>query len=110
MKDWHLCLGSGCARDNDFEEFNCADPIETADPMDQFSLGPGLPGCELGPYCEETGMYELPCEPVIPYEGSAEVIIDYSGVDPTGLIPSPHDHGVPVYEVNVPEYSLPYVD
>lgn len=110
MKDWHLCLGSGCARDSNFEEFNCADHIDVADPLDELSLGPGLPGCELDEYCEETGFYGKCKEEPTVYEGSAEVVIDYSGVNATGLIPSPHDHGVPVYEVEVPEYALPYVD
>jgi hypothetical protein len=69
MKDWHLCLGSGCARDDNFEEFNCADPIETADPEDELSLGPGLPGCELPEYCDD-GLYP-PCEEPEVWEGSA---------------------------------------
>jgi len=47
MKDWHLCIGDDCARDEDFEEYNCAEPIETADSEDPLSLGAGNPGCEI---------------------------------------------------------------
>jgi hypothetical protein len=71
MKDWHLCLGSNCAREDGFEDLNCADPIETADPNDELSLGPGLPGCELPTYCD-AGFYP-PCEDVVEWEGSAEI-------------------------------------
>ena len=27
LKDWHLCLGNECYKENNFEEFNCAEPI-----------------------------------------------------------------------------------
>jgi len=71
MKDWHLCLGSGCARDDEFEDFNCADPIETADASDPLSLGPGLPGCELPDYCAN-GLYPPFCDDNgTTWEGSA---------------------------------------
>jgi hypothetical protein len=85
MKDWHLCLGSNCAREDGFEDLNCADPIETADPNDELSLGPGLPGCDLPTYCDD-GFYP-PCEDVVEWEGSAEITIDYDSIDPTGVIP-----------------------
>lgn len=114
MKDWHLCLGSGCFIDDDFEELNCAVPIEDvdADVFDEASLGPGLPGCELDPYCPD-GLYmdEYDCEDVpVAEEYSAKVVIDYTELDPTDLIPSYPDNGVPVYEAEVPESELIYVD
>jgi len=40
IKDLHLCLGAGCAREDNFEELNCAEMIEYADPSDPLSLGP----------------------------------------------------------------------
>jgi len=58
IKDLHLCLGTGCARDESFEELNCADQIEYADPEDPLSLGPDQPGCETDG-CEN-GLYP-PC-------------------------------------------------
>jgi len=113
MKDWHLCLGSGCARDDDFEEFNCADPIEIADKTAEESLGPALPGCELPEYCS-TGLYP-PCtcedgeDCPEPEEYSAEVEITWPDVDETGLIDQPHTQYTPTYEVEVEESLLPYV-
>jgi len=85
LKDWHLCLGSSCAKEDGFEDLNCADPIETADPNDELSLGPGLPGCELPEYCDD-GFYP-PCDVTPAWEGSAEVEINMPEVDPTDLIP-----------------------
>lgn len=110
MKDWHVCYGETCARDDDFEDFNCADPIETADPDDELSLGPGLPGCELPDLCD-TGMYP-PCDEEEPeeYEGSAEVIIDWPELDPSDLIPQDPGANTPSAVVEVDEALLPYVD
>jgi hypothetical protein len=86
MKDWHLCIGEGCAREGDFEELNCADAIDVADPEDPESLGEGQPGCILPPYCDD-GMYE-PCgEPEPEYEGSVEVEIEWPEIDSSDLIP-----------------------
>jgi hypothetical protein len=62
IKDLHLCLGAGCAREDNFEEFNCAAEIEYADPSDPLSLGPDMPGCEAEG-CEN-GMYP-PCVPLV---------------------------------------------
>jgi hypothetical protein len=109
MKDWHLCLGSGCFKEDDFEELNCAKEIEIADPEDLDSLGEGRPGCDLGEYCDD-GLYRDPCVDGEKYEFSADVYIDYTEVDPEGLIPSHPDNGTPVYEVDVPESELIYVD
>jgi hypothetical protein len=89
LKDWHLCLGSNCAREDDFEDLNCADPIEVANPLDELSLGPGLPGCELDEYCDD-GFYPPCCEGDecgVDEEYSAEIKINYDSVDPTDLIP-----------------------
>jgi hypothetical protein len=112
MKDWHLCLGSNCAIIDDFEDLNCADPIETADKTADESLGPALPGCDLGEYCDD-GMYE-PCDCEgddcdVVSEYSAEIHIDYTHVDPTDLIPQDHTETVPTYEVIVEEALLPYI-
>lgn len=85
MKDWHLCLGPECARDDDFEELNCADPIEESD-MSDASLGEDNPGCPLDKYCEN-GLWEDPCDgEEVHEEYSAEIKIDYTQVDPTGII------------------------
>lgn len=110
MKDWHLCLGSGCYKEDDFEDepFNCAVPIEDADPEDELSLGPGLPGCELDPYCED-GLWRDPCVDLPKEEYSAIVTIDYSEVNATDIIPSHPDDGIPAYEVDAPESELIYV-
>lgn len=94
MKDWHLCIGSGCAREDNFEDLNCADPIDTADPEDPDSLGTGQPGCDLGTYCDD-GMYE-PCEePPAEWEGSAEVTIEWPEIDSSDLIPQYPETQVP---------------
>jgi hypothetical protein len=54
MKQTTLCLGTGCYRIDDFEELDCAEPIETADSTNPLSLGVGLPGCdEPGPICPD---------------------------------------------------------
>jgi len=79
MKDWHLCIGETCARDDLFEEYNCAEDIETADPEDPLSLGEGEPGCDLGDYCDN-GLYP-PCYDEVPVEYSAEITIDWPELD-----------------------------
>lgn len=85
MKEWHLCLGSNCAIDGGFEDLNCAEPIETADPEDPFSLGVGMPGCGLLSSCSN-GLPE-PCEPETePFEGSAQIEIEWPEIDPSDLI------------------------
>lgn len=85
MKDVHLCHGKECTRDDNFEEVNCAVPIEKADPAHEDSLGPDRPGCKLPPYCED-GMHIEQCKNVTDH-GSAEVEIVWPPVDPSDLIP-----------------------
>lgn len=87
MKDWHLCLGQNCALDGDFEDINCADPIDTANPDDPESLGEGLPGCDIKDVCDD-GSFP-PCDDVVPTEGegSVEVETTFPDLDPSDLIP-----------------------
>lgn len=85
MKDWRLCIGDGCAIEDNFEGFNCAVHIDDATPEDEFSLGPGEPGCDLGTYCSD-GMYE-PCDiGEETWEGSATVDITWPTLDPSDVI------------------------
>lgn len=90
MKDWHVCLGCDCVKTDDFEEFNCATPIEEVD-MDEpeLGLGPGNPGCEddLPEPCEN-GLYYPYCEVEPSFEGSAKVTIDWPEVDPSDIYSS----------------------
>jgi len=85
MKDWHLCLGDKCSRDSDFEDYNCAEPIETADPEDPLSLGVGEPGCEIiDEYCDN-GLFP-PCSDTVVVEYSAEVKIDWPEIKTSDYI------------------------
>lgn len=113
MKDWHLCLGAGCARDDDFEDFNCAEEhtpeINVNDPN---ILGLGMPGCDTCENVCDDGLCETvyhPCEEVIEYEGSAEVTIDWPTPEVTDLIPQPFDHPTPTTQIEVDEPYLPYI-
>jgi len=84
VKDGHLCSGEGCAKEDDFKDFNCADAVKTVNPTSGDYLKPGLPFWEIFVYCND-GLYPLCEEPEV-WEGSAEIKIDYTEVNPTGLI------------------------
>jgi len=85
MKDWHVCFGDECARDSSFEEYNCAEPIETADPEDPLSLGPDEPGCGLGDDVCDNGLY-APCTDEVPVTYSAEVRVDWPTIEVSDYI------------------------
>jgi len=96
MKDWHVCLGTNCARTDDFEDLNCATPIEDVDMENAFDdLGPGEPGCELDDYCEN-GLFEPYCEVEEVFEGSAKVTIEWPEVDASDLYTSYPDASEPL--------------
>lgn len=107
VKDGHLCSGEGCAKEDDFKDFNCADAVKTVNPTSGDYLKPGLPCWEIFVYCND-GLYPLCEEPEV-WKGSAEIKIDYTEVNPTGLIPQEHTNTVPTYEVDVEEALLYYV-
>jgi len=75
LKQTTLCIGANCYKDADFEEFNCAVPIETANSDDVNSLGLGQPGCSDDEECQNYEICEIcenglapPCEPPVePY-------------------------------------------
>lgn len=108
MKDWHLCLGTGCFKQDNFEDLNCAVPINEVDVEDPDSLGEGQPGCDLGSYCPN-GLYQDDCDGESDAEYSAEVVIEFTPHNVTDLIESYPDAGVPAYEAEVPESELIYV-
>jgi len=107
MKDVHVCYGKKCAIDDDYEEKNCAVPIEKADVDDPLSLGPGLPGCKIK-YCPD-GMIRDPCKPEEKYNGSAEVTIKWPDVKPSDLIPVAYNNKTPAAQIEVEESYLPYI-
>lgn len=108
MKDWHLCLGASCYREENFEELNCASPIEEADVEDLDSLGTGRPGCDTTTECDN-GLYP-PCQPPIEdYEGSAKVAALWPEVTISDLIPQPWNNPTPTRQIEVEEHYLPYV-
>jgi hypothetical protein len=107
LKDVHLCLGKDCSRDDGFEEFNCAEPIATADPNDENSLGEGQPGCPLDEYCDN-GLFE-PCEVAEEVERSAKADVEWPELDVSDLIEQPWDQESPTAEVVVEESYLPYI-
>jgi len=84
LKDWHICFGTDCSRDAEFEEFNCAESIETADSEDPLSLGDGEPGCILDSYCDN-GLFE-PCTDVETVSWSAEVRVDWPEIEVSDYI------------------------
>jgi len=71
-----------------FEAVNCALPYATADPEDPLALGNNEPGCDG---CDDCGNgLAAPCDvppPPPPFEGSAEVHIDWPELDATEYIP-----------------------
>lgn len=78
MKDWHVCLGKECSIVDDFEDLNCATPIEDVDMDDpENDLGEGNPGCAVCEYQCENGLCDPYCEPSTTFEGSAKVEIEY---------------------------------
>lgn len=96
MKCWNLCMGSDCARSENFEELNEAMAIsDDLDTSDDASLGAGEPGCIVVDACEN-GLYDPFCGNATSFEGSAEVTINWPEISKDDLIPCTPEDVIPV--------------